>query len=55
MRFVDFVFLPSGHGRSVTDFWVWDAHEVQLCCPDGVWVAVEGDVVPGGVLKPKFY
>ena len=28
--------LPPGHGRSVTDFCVWDAHEAQLCCPDDV-------------------
>ena len=33
---VDFVVLPPGHGRNVTDFWGWDAHEAQLCCPDGV-------------------
>ena len=30
MSFVDFVVLPPGHGRSVTDFWGWDAHEAQL-------------------------
>jgi len=51
---VDFVVLPSEHGRSVTDFWVWDAHEAQLSCPDDV----SGDI--GGcsarrALKPKFY
>ena len=51
---VDFVVLPPGHGRSVTDFSVWDAHEAQLRCPDDV----SGDI--GGcsarrVLKPKFY
>ena len=51
---VDFVVLPSGHGRSVTDFWGWDAHEAQLRYPDDV----SGDV--GGcsarrALKPKFY
>ena len=34
MSFVDFVVLPPGHGRSVTDYWVWDAHEAQLRCPD---------------------
>ena len=49
MSFVDFVVLPPGHGRSVTDFWGWDAHEAQLRCPDGLWVVIEGDVVPGGV------
>ena len=50
MSFVDFVVLPPGHGRSVTDFWGWDAHEAQLRCPDGVWVVIEEDVVPGGAL-----
>jgi len=37
---VDFVVLPPGHVRSVTDFWGWDAHEAQLCCPDDVWVVI---------------
>ena len=51
---VDFVFLPPGHGMSVTDFWGWDAHEAQLRCRDDV----SGDV--GGcsarkALKPTFY
>ena len=36
MSFVDFVVLPPGYSRSVTDFWGWDAHEAQLRCPDGV-------------------
>ena len=31
---VDFVVLPPGHGSSVTDFWGWEAHVVQLRCPD---------------------
>ena len=49
---VDFVVLPPGHVRSVTD-WCWDAHEAQLRCPDDV----SGDI--GGcsarrALKPKF-
>ena len=49
----DFVFLPPGHGRSVTDFWGWEAHEAQLRCPEDV----SGDI--GGcsarrTLKPKF-
>ena len=51
MSFVDFVILPPGHGRSVTDFWVWDVHEAQLRCPDGVWVVIEEDVVPRGALN----
>ena len=51
---VDFVVLPPGHGRSVTDFSGWDAHEAQLRCPDDV----SGDI--GGcsarrALKPKFF
>jgi len=51
---VDFVVLPPGHGKSVTDFWGWDAHEAQLRCPDDV----SGDI--GGcsawrALKPNFY
>ena len=45
---VDFVVLPPGHGRSVNDFWVWDAQEAQLRCPDDV----SGDRgVPGGPLN----
>ena len=51
---MDFVVLPPGHGRSVTDFGGWAAHEAQLCCSDDV----SGDI--GGcsarmALKPKFY
>ena len=53
MSFVDFVVHPSWHGRSVTDFWGWDAHEAQLRCPDDVWVVIKGDVVPGGALNLK--
>ena len=51
MSFVDFVVLPPGHGRSVTDFWDWDAHEARLRCTDGVCVVIEEDVVPGGALN----
>ena len=47
---VDFVVLPPGHGRSVTDFRGWDAHEAQLHCPD-VRVVIEEDVVSGGALN----
>ena len=54
MSFVDFVVLPPGHGRSVTDFWAWDAHEAQLRCPDDVWVVIEEDLVPGGALNLNF-
>jgi len=51
---MDFVVLPPGHGRSVTNFWGWDAHEAQLHCPDDV----SGDIGGCGArraLKPKFY
>ena len=51
MSFVDFVVLRPGHGRTVTDFWGWEAHEAQLRCPNGVWVVIEEDVVPGGALN----
>ena len=54
MSCLDFVVLPAGHVRSVTDFWGWDAHEAQLRCPDGVWVVIEEDVVPGGALNLKY-
>ena len=54
MSFVDFVVLPPGHGRSATDFWGWDAHEAQLRCPDGVWVVIEEDVVPGGAVNLNY-
>jgi hypothetical protein len=40
MFLVDFVVSPPGCGRSVTDFWGWDAHEAQLRCPD----EVDGDM-----------
>jgi hypothetical protein len=42
-----FVVSPPGCGRSVTDFWGWDAHEAQLGCPDEVIYEYE---VPGGAL-----
>jgi len=48
------VVFPPRHGRSVTDFCGWDAHEARLRCPDDV----SGDI--GGcsarrALKPKMY
>jgi len=51
---VDFMVLPPGHGTSATDFWVWDANEAQLHCPD----YVSGDIRARSarrVIKPKFY
>jgi hypothetical protein len=42
MSLMDFVVSPPGCGRSVTNFWGWDAHEAQLRCPDevggGTWI-----------------
>jgi len=54
MSFTDFLVFPPRHGRSVTDFWGWDAHEARLRYPGGV----SGDI--GGcsarrALKPNFY
>jgi hypothetical protein len=46
--------LPPGCGWSVTVFWVWDAHEVQLRCSN----EVDGDIWIWSTrrgLKPKFY
>ena len=51
---VDFVALPPGHGRSVTDFRGWDAHEAQLRCPDDVIDDI-GGCMATRALKPKFY
>ena len=51
---VDFVVLLPGHGRSVNDFWGWDAHEAQLRCPDDVSGDIEG-CSARRALKPKFY
>jgi len=51
---VDFVVLPPGHGRSVTDFWGWHAHEAQLRCPDDV-SGDTGRYSARRTLKPKFY
>jgi hypothetical protein len=54
MFLMDFMVSPPGSGRSVTDFWGWDAHEAQLRYPDEVdgdtwiWSTRKG-------LKPKFY
>ena len=36
MSLTDFVVFPPGHGRSVTDFSGWDAHEARLRCPHDV-------------------
>ena len=53
MSLTDFLVFPPGHGRIVTDFSGWDAHEAQLRPDD-----VSGDI--GGcsarrALKLNFY
>jgi hypothetical protein len=49
---MDFVVSPPSCGQIVTDFWCWDAHEVQLRCPN----EVDGDIwITRWGLKPKFY
>jgi hypothetical protein len=50
MSLMDFVVSPPGCGRSVTDFWGWDANESQLRCPDEVGVIYDYEV-PGGALN----
>jgi hypothetical protein len=48
MSLMDFADSPAGCGRSVTEFWGWDTHEVQLRCPD----EVDGEYeVLGGALS----
>ena len=51
---VDFVVVPPGRGRNVTDFRGWDAHEAQLRCPDDV-SGDRGRCSVKRALKPKFY
>ena len=51
---MDFVVFPPGHGRSVTDFWGWDAHEARLRCPDDVSDDI-GGCSARRALKPNFY
>ena len=53
MSFTDFVVFPPRHGRSVTDFWGWDAHEARLRCPDDV-SGDRGGCSARRALKPKF-
>jgi len=53
MSFTDFVVFPPGHGRSVTDFSGWDAHEARLRCPDDV-IGDIGGCSARRALKPKF-
>ena len=50
---MNFVVFPPGCGYSVADFWGWDAHEVQLRCPDEVSGDMCEDEIPGWGLKSK--
>ena len=43
--------FPPGCGDSVADFWVWDAHEARLRCPDDVSGDMQEDEIPGGALS----
>ena len=43
--------FPPGCGDSVTDFWGWDAHEVQLRCPDDVSGYMQEDEIQGGAFS----
>jgi hypothetical protein len=54
MSLMDYVVSPSGCGRSVTEVWVWDAHEAQLRCSG----ELDGDIWTWSTrrgLKPKLY
>jgi len=54
MSFMDFVIFPPGHGRSVTDFSGWDAHQARLRFPDDVSGGI-GGCSARRALKPEFY
>jgi len=48
--------LPPGHGRSVTDFWVWDAPMRRSYVVPMMWVVIYiGGCSARRALKPKFY
>jgi len=51
---VDFVVLPLGHGRIVTDFWGWDAHEAQLRCAAEL-SGDKGGCSDRSAFKPNFH
>jgi len=53
MSLTNFVVFPPGHGRSVTDFLGWDAHEARLRSPDDVSGDIRG-CSARKALKPKF-
>jgi hypothetical protein len=54
MSLMYFAVPPPGCGRSVTDFWGWDAHRVQLRCPDEVSDDMCECGVPGGALNLNY-
>ena len=43
--------FPPGGGDSVANFWVWDAHEVRLHCPNDVSGDMQEDEIPGGAFS----
>ena len=43
--------FPPGCGDSVADFWVWDAHEARLRCPNDVSGDMQEDEIAGGALS----
>ena len=48
---MNFCVFPPGRGDSLADFWGWDAHELQLRCPDDVSGDMQEDEIPGGALS----
>jgi hypothetical protein len=50
MSLMDFVVSPPGCGRSVTDFWGWDAHEAHYVVPMR-WMVIYENEVPVGALN----
>ena len=43
--------LPPARGDSVADFWVWDADEERLRCPNDMSGDMQEDEIPGGTLS----
>jgi hypothetical protein len=52
MSLMDFVVSPPGCGRSVTDFWGWDAHEAHVVPMR--WMVISEYEVPGGALNLNY-
>ena len=55
MSLTDFVVFPPGHGRSVTTFSGWDAHEARLRCPDDVSGDIGGCSARRGIIYIYIY